>query len=300
MTVASVSDVGSVSVVVVTWNSGPVIEECLRSLQRELPDGSEIIVIDNHSADDTVQKVRAVAPSARVIANADNRGLAAANNQGMAAAVGDCFLISNPDVIYQPGSVRAMVAVMGRHERAAWVGPKFLHEDGALQTSVGDLPTLGDALLGRQVARRRTPGSASGFWWDGWPHDEERQVGRAFEPAYLIRRAASDAVGLQDERFVLDWEGFDWAERLQRVGWEIWFAPEAEVMHLGGTARKQVPFRSIISMHRGMYFYFSTRHSPAMKPIFALVFGARALFKMGVTRLGVPLYNWSHRDRRDR
>jgi N-acetylglucosaminyl-diphospho-decaprenol L-rhamnosyltransferase len=186
---------------------------------------------------------------------------------------------------------------MDRHDAAAWVVPKFQYEDGSLQTSVGDLPTLSEALLGRQVARRRAPGSASGFWWDGWSHDEERQVGRAFECAYLIRRAAVDQVGRQDERYFLDWEGLDWADRFRRQGWEIWFSPASEVLHLGGTSRRQVPFRSIVLQHKGMYLYFADRRPKAARPLLVIAFGARALFKLAVTRLGVPLYSWAHRDR---
>ena len=288
-----------VSAVVVTWNSGPVIAGCLTTLERELPPGSEVIVVDNASSDSTVELVHQLSPGARVIANDSNRGLAAANNQGMTAAKGDFFLIANPDVEFGPGSVRALLDAMGRHARAAWVGPKFLYEDGALQTSVGNLPTLAECILGRQMVRRRSAAECTGCWWDGWAHDEERQVGRGFECAYLIRRAAADEIGLQDERYVLDWEGQDWVERFGRAGWQVWFTPEAEVVHLGGTARRQVPFRSVVSQHRGMYFYYSDRSAPVWKPFLALAFGGRAAVKMVLTWVGVPLYAWAHRDRKE-
>ncbi len=289
----------AVSAVIVTWNSAADVVECLTSLARELEAfTSEIIVVDNGSRDGTLDTVRDVAPSARVIANQDNRGLAAANNQGLAAATGSIVLICNPDVVFRPGSVTAMVDVLERHPRAGWVVPRLLHEDGAVQTSVGDLPTLGETLLGRQVARRRAPGDRSGFWWDGWAHDAELMVGRGFECAYAVRRSAVDDVGGQDERYVLDWEGFDWAERFHRAGWEIWFTPAAEVVHFGGTSRRQVPFRSVVSQHRGMYLYFSDRGPRARKPFLALAFTTRAAVKLLLTALGVPLYRWAHRDRR--
>jgi GT2 family glycosyltransferase len=298
------ADVGAsvpeVSVVVVTWNSAPVIGGCLESLGQALESlDAEVIVIDNDSADSTLAVVSHTMPSARIIANPTNRGLAAANNQGMKAARGRRYLIANPDVVFDPGAVLAMVDVMDRHERAGWVVSKVLYEDGTLQTSVGNLPTLAEAVLGRQAARRRAPGSPTGFWWDGWPHDEERTVGRTFECAYLIRAAAVDVVGLQDERYVLDWEGQDWVERFSRAGWEIWLAPKAEVVHLGGTSRRQVPFRSIVSQHRGMYMYYSDRRRTLWKPILYALFWSRALGKLAITRLGVPLYSWGHRDRKD-
>jgi N-acetylglucosaminyl-diphospho-decaprenol L-rhamnosyltransferase len=288
-----------VSVVVVTWNSSSVITGCLTTLQTELPAGSEIIVVDNASRDNTVALVRELSPDARVIVNEGNRGLAAGNNQGLVAARGDCFLICNPDVEFQPGSVREMLAVLGRHERAAWIVPKQIFSDGVLQTSVGSLPSVWECFWGRQVAMRRQQGTDTGFWWDGWPHDEERTVGHAFECAYVVRRAAVEDIGLQDERYVLDVEGLDWCERFQRNGWEIWFAPEAVVMHLGGTSRRQVPIRTVISQHKGMYYYYSDRTAAVWKPFLAVMFGGRAAVKMGLTKLGVPLYNWGFRDRRE-
>jgi N-acetylglucosaminyl-diphospho-decaprenol L-rhamnosyltransferase len=286
-----------VSVVIVTWNSASEIEGCLSSLSEELPaSGSEVIVVDNGSRDRTLEVVRATSRGIHVIANSSNRGLAAANNQGMVASRGRVILICNPDVVFHPGSVRAMVEVLERHAGAAWVGPRFVDEDGQLQSSVGNLPTLAEAVLGRQITRRRGSGDASGFWWVGWAHDTERQVGRGLECAYVVRRRAIEEVGMQDERFVLDWEGFDWADRFHRAGWEIWFTPQAEVLHLGGTSRRQVPLRAVVSHHRGMYYYFSDRRRAVWKPFLAAAFILRALTKLTLTGLGIPLYSWAHRE----
>jgi hypothetical protein len=71
------------------------------------------------------------------------------------------------------------------------------------------------------------------------------------------------------------------------------------VIHLGGTSRRQVPFRSIRSQHKGMYLYFSDRHTAAWRPFLALAFTLRAAIKMALTAVGVPFYSWGHRDRRD-
>jgi GT2 family glycosyltransferase len=288
-----------VSIVVVTWNSAAVVLGCLRSVVEHPPTVAwEMIVVDNGSADGTVGLVRAHVPSARVIANDRNRGLPAANNQGLAVAAGDRVVICNPDVVFAPGAIDALSRVLDRHRGAGWVVPRLRYEDGGLQTSAGDLPTLTQAVLGRQAGRRRRPGSPSGFWWDGWAHDEERVIGRGHEAAYLIRRSAVDDVGPQDERYRLDWEGFDWTDRFRRRGWEIWLAPAAEVVHLGGTSIRQVPFRWVISQHRGMYRYFSTRRPRVWRPLLAVVFGGRAVIKLATIGAGAPLYQWAHRDRR--
>jgi N-acetylglucosaminyl-diphospho-decaprenol L-rhamnosyltransferase len=292
----------ALAVVVVTWNSSPVIGPCLRSiLDATGPGGAEIVVVDNASSDGTVEEVRKAAPEATVIANGHNRGLAAANNQGLAATTAAQVLICNADVEFRPGAIAEMRAVMARHDRAAWVVPRLILPDGTPQTSVGDPPGLATSLFGRQAAFRRSTGEAAGFWWDGWPHDEERAVGRGHEAAYLVRRAAIDEVGAQDERYVLDWEGMDWSDRFSRAGWQTWLAPDAEVLHQGGHSVRRVPFRSIVAHHRGMYLYFSDRRPGWWRPFLAGAFAARAAVKLTATAAGRPLYRWEPEPyRRDR
>jgi GT2 family glycosyltransferase len=267
-----------VSAVIVTWNSSETIADCLSSLAAPASNGPfEIIVVDNDSSDGTLEAARRAAPSARVIANPENRGLPAANNQGIETTSGSLVLIANPDTTVAPGAVDALVDLLDRHPRAAFAIPRLLHPDGSLQVSAGDLPTLGQALRGRQAERRRE--AAGGFWWDGWAHDEERQIGRGHEACYLVRRAAIDDIGLQDAAFFLDWEGIDWTARARARGWEVWFTPAAEVTHLGGTSIRQVPLRWVVNSHRGMYRYFAKRTPVLLRPFLATVIALRGLLK---------------------
>ena len=284
-----------VSVLVVNWNSGGALADCLSSLVAVPPEvACEVVIVDNGSDDDSVSRAQAVLPTARIIRNSSNRGLPAANNQAMVACRGDVMLICNPDVMFKAGAVDALVATMNRHPRAAFVVPRLLHADGSLQTSVGDLPTLGEAFLGRQVMRSRGTGT---FWADGWAHDREQVIGRGHESAYLVRREAVADIGLQDERFVLDWEGIDWTERARSRGWQVWFCPEAEVVHLGGVSIRQVPLRWIVSSHRGMYRYWAKRRSVWWRPLLGAAFGSRALVKVALHRTGLATYERGHQGR---
>jgi N-acetylglucosaminyl-diphospho-decaprenol L-rhamnosyltransferase len=291
---------GPVTAIVVTWNSEAVVGECLDSI-RETTDAAgltvDIVVVDNGSSDGTLEVVARSDPGARIIANRRNRGLAAANNQGLAASTSPFVLICNPDVRFRPGSIQALLDVLERPRRVGWVVPRLLYEDGRVQTSVGELPTLSEAVLGRQAARRRARRGQAAFWQDGHQPNEETRIGRGHEAAYLVRRTAVDEVGWQDERYVLDWEGFDWADRFARAGWEVWFTPAAEVVHLGGTSIRQVPYRWIASQHRGMYRDFADCRSPAWRPVLAAVFTARAAAKMALVSARVPLYEMAHRRR---
>ena len=290
----------ALSVVIVNWNARDALSGCLDSLAADPPAGGyEVIVVDNGSVDGSVAWLRGRAdPALRVIANTTNRGLPAANNQGIVASRATRLLICNPDVVFRPGAVAALVDLLERRPRAAIVVPRLLYPDGGVQTSAGDLPTLRQAFEGRQAQRRRrTYGQAAGFWWDGWPHDVERAIGRGHEAAYVVRRRAICEVGLQDEAFRLDWEGIDWTERFAAAGWEVWLCPGAEVVHLGGASIRQVPLRWVLWSHRGMYRYFAHRRPAYWRPVLATAIAARALVKLAATAAGdARLYQRAYRD----
>ena len=284
-----------VSVVIVTWNSRSVITQCLDALGADPASASlEVVVVDNGSTDGTAEVVRRHDLAARLIVNDANRGLAAANNQGIRASAAAFVLFANPDTVVKTGAIDALLDLLERRPKAAFAIPLLRYPDGRLQTSAGDLPTLSEALRGRQ-AQARGDGSARGFWWDGWAHDEERRVGRGHESFYLVRRAAIEEIGLQDEGFALDWEGIDWAARAADTGWEIWFTPAAEVVHVGGASLRQVPVRWIVGSHRGMYRYFAKRSRPARRPVLGVLIAARGLAKAAAAAVGPGTYDRSHR-----
>lgn len=281
----------AVAAVVVNWNGGDALLDTLRSLDAHPPAGGwdDVVVVDNASTDGSPERVAEALPWVRLVRNDDNRGLAAATNQGIAATAADLVLLCNPDIVVGQRAVDALADVLARHPRAAWAIARLRRPDGSIQTSVGDLPTFGEALLGRrwQVIRRR----AGGFWWDGWAHDEERRVDHGMEACYLVRRRAADDIGPLDEGFPLDWEGIDWSDRARAAGWEIWFTPAADVVHLGGVSVRQVRFRWVVRSHRGMYRYFATRSARPVRPLLAVAVAVRAAVKLVAMATGA----WSYR-----
>jgi N-acetylglucosaminyl-diphospho-decaprenol L-rhamnosyltransferase len=274
-----------VTAVVVTWNSQSTIARCLATLSAsELSGGVRIIVVDNASGDATVAEASGAAADTVVIRNTTNVGLAAANNQGIQMATTPWVLVSNPDVIYEPTTVAELLGCGERHDRAAFVIARLTYADGSPQTSVGDLPGFAQAYLGRRASAAR--GATSGFWWDGWAHDEERAVGHGAESCYLVRRSAIDEIGMQDPKYFLDWEGIDWASRARAAGWQVWFTPRARAVHIEGVSIRQAKLRWVVRTHRGMYRYFSQRSAGWLHPLLAASIGGRAAVKLAAVALG--------------
>jgi hypothetical protein len=227
-----------VSVVVVTYNAAGHLERCLESVR-----GHETVVVDNGSTDGTAALVRERFPEVTLVEQA-NRGMGAGNNAGMRAARGGRYwLLLNSDAWVEDGTVEggaieALARFADGHARAAVVGPRLRNPDGTLQRSVRAEPTLWRLATEYLFLRKLAPrtGVFNSFYGGGFAHDAPRQVESLHGAALLVRRDAADAVGLFDESFFMFSEETDWLHRFRAAGWQVWFTPEAEVVHLGGAS----------------------------------------------------------------
>ncbi|MBA2385407.1 MAG: glycosyltransferase family 2 protein [Actinobacteria bacterium] len=220
------------SVVVVTYNALPWIEQCLESVR-----GEETIVVDNGSTDGTPDVVRELFPEVRVLER-ENRGLGAGWNAGMEVASGRYFLLLNADAWLTEGSLERLVEFADAHPRAAVVGPRLLNTDGSLQRSVRGFPTLWRLATEYFFLRKLAPRSRllNAFYAGGFDHDQVREAEFVMGACLLVRREAVEEVGPLDESFFLFSEETDWCYRFVRGGWQVLFFPGAECVHVGAAA----------------------------------------------------------------
>lgn len=225
------------AIVIVTYSSGKVVEGCLRSLDAALAGAgpARVVVVDNASADDTVERVRAVAPEAEVIQTGRNAGFAAGVNAGIAAADGCDVLVLNPDIRLAPGSVlplRRALALPGTGIAA----PRLTGETGTLHLSMRRRPTvpraLGEALLGGHRAGR-VPALGE-LVVDPAAYDSPRVVDWVAGAAWMISRACLDALDPLDERYFLYSEETEYMLRAGEAGFAVRYEPRAVAVHLGG------------------------------------------------------------------
>jgi hypothetical protein len=229
--------VADVSVVVVTWNALPWIEQCLESVRSSEVVDVEVLVVDHGSTDDTVEFVRARFPEVRLIEQ-ENKGMGGGNNAGMRAADGRYFFLLNSDAWVIDDALDKLVAFADEHPEAAVVGPKLLNTDGTLQRSVRGEPTLWRLATEYLFIRKLAPRSKrlNPLYRGDFDHERAAEVDWLFGPALLVRREAADAVGLFDEDFFMFSEEVDWMTRFRRAGWSVMFFPDATVMHVGGAS----------------------------------------------------------------
>ena len=223
------------SVVVVTYNALPWIEQCLESVR-----GYETIVVDHGSTDGTLELVRERFAEARVLEQ-ENKGLGGGSNAGMRVASGDYYLLLNSDAWALEGSVEKLTAFADSRPDAAVVGPKLLNPDGTLQRTVRGFPTLWRLATEYFFLRKLAPRTRAlnAFYGARFAHDEVREAEFLMGACLLVRRQAADTVGLFDEDFFMFSEETDWLYRFREAGWKVLFYPGAEFVHVGGATTSQ-------------------------------------------------------------
>ena len=233
-----------VSVIILNWNTRDLLGQCLRSLYDTMSGLKfEVVVVDNASADGSVEMVRRAFPQVRLITNAENLGFARANNRAMAASYGRFMLLFNSDAIATSDAIQALVSLAEKEPRAGIVGAQLLNPDRSFQASHTPFPTLWQELLvltglGRLFRGRWYPSRG--------PEDNKGpQVVDYVEGAcMLVRRAAFEDVGGMDEGYFMYAEEVDWCYTMRRQGWQVWYQPVAQVIHLGSaSSRRRRPQR---------------------------------------------------------
>jgi N-acetylglucosaminyl-diphospho-decaprenol L-rhamnosyltransferase len=220
----------SVSVVVVSYNTRDLLLACLASLAPvTLP--IEVIVVDNASADGSVDAVRAQMPRATVIANRENVGFSRANNAGIRAARAPYVLVLNSDAAIAPGALETMAGILDSRPTVGIVGPRTVGPDGRLQMSFGPDLTPWNEWRQRRLVLALKRGDRAALLRAERLASVECSVPWVSGSCLLARRDLLDRIGGFDEEFFLYEEDVDLCVRVRAAGFKVLFTPGATVVH---------------------------------------------------------------------
>ncbi len=251
------ADAVDVSVVIVNWNTRELLKNCLESVRNTVKGLTwEVIVVDNASTDGSVAMLRASFPEVRVVVNEKNRGFGAANNQAFALMNGHYALLLNTDAVLTENAAAELFAFMESHPEAGMCCGQLLNRDGSKQNSIAAFPTLFTLLVNMPLMECLLPGKYPSKRYE---HQRPIAVESCVGACLMIRKAAMDAVGWFDERYFFFLEETDWAYRMHREGWQVFFVPAARIYHLQGQSIGP-DIRSRIEFYRSRYQFFQKWH----------------------------------------
>jgi N-acetylglucosaminyl-diphospho-decaprenol L-rhamnosyltransferase len=224
----------ALSAVVPTHDTRELTLRCLAALATADPPLAEVIVVDDGSRDGTAAAIAASYPATRLVRHDRPRGFTAAANAGLALAGGDVLLLLNSDTEVAADAPGALVAALAADSSLGIAGAALFYPGGDAQWSGGDAPgplwlfALASGLPHRLGAlapwRRLRPVSGHG----------PRPVAWVTGAAMAIQRAAWEAAGPLDERFVFYAQDLDFCLRARASGWATAVVPAARILHHHG------------------------------------------------------------------
>ena len=259
------------SVIIVNYNVKYYLDQCIRSVLRafeEMNTPAEIIVVDNHSADGSVDYLeqrypQKLFPMVRFVRSAHNLGFARANNIAIRQSRGEYVLLLNPDTIVGEDALKASVDFMDAHEDAGAVGVRMLGAQGrrAMESRRG-LPTPMVSFFKMLGFCNRWPHHRLfGKYYMGYlPWDEPSQIEVVSGAYCMLRRKALDEVGLLDEDFFMYGEDIDLSYRVLKGGYHNYYLP-VDILHYKGESTQKSSFRYVHVFYEAMLIFFRKHYS---------------------------------------
>jgi len=236
----------SVTIVIVNWNSGPLLQRCLSKLQAQTLKPQKIFVVDNASTDGSVEAIT-LDSNVSLLKCDSNLGFAGGNNYAFNHIDTEFIALLNPDAFPECDWLECLVAAANAYPEAAAFGScQLMCENPELLDGYGDAYHI-SGLVWREEHGKKRGYSATSFC-------------KIFPPcaaAALYRREALVEMGGFDEDYFCYVEDVDLGFRLRLAGYQSLYVADALVYHLGSatTGGQQSDF-SIYHGHRNLVWTF--------------------------------------------
>lgn len=259
------------SIIVVNWNGKALLEKCLYSVFEKSQGVSfEVIVVDNASADGSVDMVKQDFPQVRLLVNETNLGFSKANNRAIPLSNSPYVLLLNNDVELVDNCIGQIFSYLENNCNVGVVGCQLLNLDGSHQVSYAAFPTLANVLRGRLFSDTtvdlRAPSPAE-------------CISAAL---VMIRRQVFRDVGLLDENIFMYGEDYEWCFRAHKANWKIHYLPDSRAIHVCGASRvkKMDDIEFVRSNFIGWKVFYERHFSQTDWMLFKVVLMLSSLFRL--------------------
>jgi GT2 family glycosyltransferase len=244
----------------------------------------EVFVVDNNSADGSVEMVQAKFPSVKLIINEQNVGFSKANNQAMSEATGEYFLLLNPDTVIEVDTLDKCVAFMNAHPNGGGLGVKMIDGKGNfLAESKRGFPTPWVAFYKIFGFAKLFPKSRKfGHYHLGYLDKDETHEVEVLSGAFMVlRKSVLDNIGLLDEDYFMYGEDIDLSYRIIKNGFKNYYLSTTRIIHYKGESTKKTSVNYVFIFYKAMIIFaqkhFTTNNTGAFKALIYLAIYFRAL-----------------------
>jgi hypothetical protein len=248
-------------IVIVNWNAGNKLFECLDSIRHSNIDApfclATCIVVDNASTDDSLEKIKEIELPLELIVNSENKGFGSASNQGARGGNSEYVLFLNPDVRLFPDSLsRSLSFLEAAHDQKIGIlGIQMIDQNNEIHRNTARFPTPTSLFYQMLGVDHLWPRKFPPHFMTDWAHMDSRVVDQVPGSFFLMRRSLFEELNGFDERFFMYFEDLDLAYRANKAGWSSYYLSTVRAFHYGGGTTNQVKARRLFYVLRSRIAY---------------------------------------------
>ena len=210
-----------VSIIILNYNAGELLLNCVDSLKKSTYTNLEILIVDNISSDNSQKKCKEKFPDIKLIQNNENLGYCGGNNVGINEANGKFIVILNPDTIIEPNCIDELILAYNKFGNALYQ-PKILslNEKDIIQSTGNMLHVFGFGFArdkGNKVTNKE---------------ESIEKIGYASGTCLFTSREVFDKIGLLDEFLFLYHDDLDLGWRAAQIGINSYYVPKSKIFHV--------------------------------------------------------------------
>jgi GT2 family glycosyltransferase len=274
-----------VSISIASYNTGDRLCDTLRAIFAGGNSISfEVIVVDNASADGTLERIRRDFPQVQLIANTENRYFSPAHNQASSIAKGKYFLILNSDITLERDTLSEMVCFLDSHLDVGAISPVLYDRDGLPQRSCWNAPTLLEIILTRNPQMYLF----GGFYNGGYKKrgrvssDGPKEVEVVSDACMMIRTNLFLKIGGYDTNMLMYCTEDDICHRVWKARYKVCILPQLRVTHVQSYSTRRSSWRRINEIKvKDTVTYFRKYHNHASTLLVALSMYVEHLLGIG-------------------
>jgi GT2 family glycosyltransferase len=220
-----------IAVVILNWNGKSFLDKFLPSVIEHNIPGSELVVADNASTDDSVIFLKNNFPGVSIIENKINGGFARGYNEALKKVDAEYYILLNSDVEVTAGWIEPLLELMDSDPNIAACQPKI--RDFKDKTKFEHAGAAGGFIdkYGYPFCQGRIFNSLES---DTEQYNSVREIFWATGACMVIRSSIFNKAGGFDEDFFAHMEEIDLCWRIKNMGYKIMYTPYSTVYHVGG------------------------------------------------------------------
>ncbi|HVF97406.1 MAG TPA: glycosyltransferase [Flavisolibacter sp.] len=262
----------TLSIIIINYNVKYFLEQCLYSVVKAIEEAeAEIIVVDNHSTDESLPYLCPKFPQVRFIQNGTNSGFGKACNRGLREASGEYVLFLNPDTIVAEDSFTQCIRFFETHPGCGALGVKMIDGSGAFlkeskrafpspQTSLFKLAGLSYLFPHSKVFSRYHLGHLN--------KEQSHEVDVLAGAFLMTKKEILLNVGAFDEAFFMYGEDVDLSYRIQKAGYKNYYFAGTTIIHFKGESTRRGSLNYVRMFYQAMITFVRKHYGGVRAGIF--------------------------------